>query len=106
MSYRFMRVMVFFDLPVETRPQRREYARFRRFLVKTGFLMMQESVYSKIALNATAAEAIRRAVLAQSPTAGIVQLMIVTEKQYNSIEFVTGNAESETLATDERLVNL
>ena len=106
MSYRFMRVMVFFDLPVETRPQRREYARFRRFLVKTGFLMMQESVYSKIARNATAAEAIRRAGLAQSPAAGIVQLMIVTEKQYNSIEFVTGNAESETLATDERLVIL
>ncbi len=106
MSYRFMRVIVFFDLPVETKPQRREYARFRRFLIKTGFLMMQESVYSKIALNATAAEAIRRAVLAQSPAAGIVQLMIITEKQYNAIEFAVGNLENETLATDERLVIL
>ena len=101
-----MRVIVFFDLPVETKPQRREYARFRRFLIKTGFLMMQESVYSKIALNATAAEAIRRAVLAQSPAAGIVQLMIITEKQYNAIEFAVGSLENETLATDERLVIL
>lgn len=101
-----MRVIVFFDLPVETKPQRREYARFRRFLIKTGFLMMQESVYSKIALNATAAEAIRRSVLAQSPAAGIVQLMIITEKQYNAIEFAVGSLESETLATDERLVIL
>ncbi len=106
MSYRFMRVIVFFDLPVETKPQRREYARFRRFLIKTGFLMMQESVYSKIALNATAAEAIRRSVLAQSPAVGIVQLMIITEKQYNAIEFAVGNLENETLATDERLVIL
>lgn len=101
-----MRVIVFFDLPVETKPQRREYARFRRFLIKTGFLMMQESVYSKIALNATAAEAIRRSVLAQSPAVGIVQLMIITEKQYNAIEFAVGNLENETLATDERLVIL
>ena len=98
--------MVFFDLPVITSANRKDYRDFHKYLIKTGFLMMQESVYSKIALNATAAEAIRRAVLAQSPAAGIVQLMIVTEKQYNSIEFVTGNAESETLATDERLVIL
>ena len=43
MNGRFMRVLVFFDLPVETKAERREYARFRRALVKDGFLMMQES---------------------------------------------------------------
>ncbi len=101
-----MRVMVFFDLPVETRPQRREYSRFRRFLLKSGFLMMQESVYSKIALNPSGAETLRRNVLQHRPPEGIVQLLIVTEKQYNNIEYVVGSAESETLATDERLVIL
>lgn len=45
-----MRVMVFFDLPTETPADRREYGRFRRFLVKSGFLMLQESVYCKLAL--------------------------------------------------------
>ena len=53
-----MRVLVFFDLPVETKAERREYARFRRALVKDGFLMMQESVYCKLALNPTAARSI------------------------------------------------
>jgi CRISPR-associated protein Cas2 len=106
MSYRFMRVMVFFDLPVETRTQRREYRKFRNFLLKTGFMMMQESVYSKIALNASSAEAIRRAVVRDCPPEGIVQLLIVTEKQYNGIEFVIGQSKSELLATDERLVIL
>lgn len=43
MSYRFMRVLVLFDLPVLTGDQRREYARFRKFLLKSGFLMLQES---------------------------------------------------------------
>lgn len=68
--------------------------------------MMQESVYSKIALNPSGAEAIRRGVLQHRPPEGIVQLLIVTEKQYNNIEYVVGSAESETLATDERLVIL
>ena len=54
MSYRFMRVLVLFDLPVLTGDQRREYARFRKFLLKSGFLMLQESVYCKLALNTTA----------------------------------------------------
>ena len=53
MSYRFMRVLVLFDLPVLTGDQRREYARFRKFLLKSGFLMLQESVYCKLALNTT-----------------------------------------------------
>jgi CRISPR-associated protein Cas2 len=106
MSYRFMRVMVFFDLPVETRVQRREYRYFRNFLLKSGFLMMQESVYSKLALNTSTAEAIRRSVMKECPPEGIVQLLIVTEKQYNGIEFIVGQSKSDLLATDERLVIL
>lgn len=39
-----MRVIVFFDLPVTSVTERREYARFRKYLIKSGFLMMQESV--------------------------------------------------------------
>ena len=44
MSYRFMRVLVFFDLPTETETDRRNYRQFRRGLLKSGFFMMQESV--------------------------------------------------------------
>ena len=58
MSYRFMRVLVLFDLPVLTGDQRREYARFRKFLLKSGFLMLQESVYCKLALSTTAVNGI------------------------------------------------
>ena len=68
--------------------------------------MMQESVYSKLALNASTAEAIRRSVMKECPPEGIVQLIIVTEKQYNGIEFVIGQSKSELLTTDERLVIL
>ena len=53
-----MRVFVFFDLPVLTTEQRRAYVKFRKFLLKSGFMMMQESVYCKLALNGTAVQAI------------------------------------------------
>lgn len=48
-----MRIIVFFDLPTETALDRREYGKFRRNLIKNGFMMMQESVYIKLALNQT-----------------------------------------------------
>ena len=45
-----MRIIIFFDLPIETVQDRREYSRFHKYLVKNGFLMMQKSVYCKLAL--------------------------------------------------------
>ena len=59
MRYRFMRILVFFDLPTETSKDRKIYSRFRKFLIKEGFIMMQESVYSKLALNNSITNAIR-----------------------------------------------
>lgn len=101
-----MRIIVFFDLPIQTRAERREYARFRRHLIKSGFLMMQESVYSKIALNTTAASAIMQSVRDEKPSKGLVQMLTVTEKQFSRMEFVLGESQKEIVDTDERLIFL
>ena len=106
MSYRFMRVLVLFDLPVLTGDQRREYARFRKFLLKSGFLMLQESVYCKLALNTTAVNGIVDHIHKNKPEEGLVQLLTVTEKQYAKMDLIVGNVKSEVLNTDERLVIL
>ena len=45
MSYRYMRVLIFFDLPTLTVNDRQNYRTFRKFLIQNGFMMMQESVY-------------------------------------------------------------
>lgn len=58
MSYRYMRVLVLFDLPMVSAQERRIYSKFRKYLIKNGFLMLQESVYCKMALNQTAASSI------------------------------------------------
>ena len=38
MSYRYMRILVFFDLPVTTAEDRRVYQSFRKYLIKNGFI--------------------------------------------------------------------
>ena len=106
MSYRYMRVVVFFDLPVLTSKNRRDYRAFRKFLVKSGFLMMQESVYCKLVPNSTAGNALLQNVEKNKPPEGLVQVLRVTEKQYASMENVVGTKKSDVLDTDERLVIL
>lgn len=101
-----MRVIVLFDLPVLTDKNRRDYRIFRKFLIKSGFLMLQESVYCKLAQNNVAADTIVENVKKNKPSAGLVQILRVTEKQYNKMEFVVGNSSTNVLNTDERLVIL
>ena len=95
-----MRVLVFFDLPVITAENRRAYVKFRKFL------MLQESVYCKLALNGTAVNAIVDNVHKNKPEEGLIQLLTVTEKQYSKMDIVIGNVKSEVLDSDERLVIL
>lgn len=101
-----MRVMIFFDLPTLTSANRKAYTKFRKYLIKSGFIMLQESVYCKLALNATAAEAIVQSVRKNKPEEGLVQLLTLTEKQFSKMESITGEYKSEVLQSDERLVIL
>lgn len=101
-----MRVLVFFDLPVITEENRREYRKFRKFLLKNGFLMLQESVYCKLALNSTAVRTIVDNVYKNKPEEGLIQLLTVTEKQYAKMDIIIGDIKSEVLDSDERLVIL
>ena len=106
MSYRFMRVMVFFDLPTHTAEDRRNYRKFRKTLIKNGFLMVQESVYCRMALNATAEHAVVAMLRRHRPAKGCVAVLTVTEKQFSKIEYITGHRSSDVIDSDERLVVL
>lgn len=99
-----MRSIVFFDLPTTTSVDLKEYTRFRKFLLKSGFIMMQESVYSKISLNTTAANILLDNIKKNSPKDGLVQVLTVTEKQYSKMEMIIGEKKSDVLDSDERLV--
>ena len=106
MSFSDLRVFEIFDLPTLTVSDRRTYRNFRKHLVQNGFIMMQESVYSKITLNATAAKSVIENIKKNAPEKGSVMLMIVTEKQYANIEYITGEFKSEFITVPDKLVVL
>lgn len=93
-----------FDLPMETAVERRDYSRFRNYLLKQGFMMLQKSVYTKLTLNLTAANVVMDNVRENKPKKGLIQMITITEKQYSRMECVSGDVKSETLNTTDRLV--
>ncbi len=101
-----MRILVMFDLPVVTAADRKEYAKFRKYLIKSGFMMMQESIYCKLSPNSTLADAAIENIRKNKPEKGLVQVLKVTEKQYAKMEYIVGEGKTEVLTSDERLVIL
>lgn len=91
---RYMRLIVFFDLPVETAVQRKNYRLFRKYLIKEGYLMLQESVYAKLVTNNGAASAAITRLKKHRPPQGLVQVLKVTEKQFSTMTYIIGNRES------------
>jgi CRISPR-associated endoribonuclease cas2 len=106
MSFRYMRVIVMFDLPVGTSAERREYSVFRKYLIKSGFCMIQESIYCKMAVNSTMADTIVNNIRKNKPKYGLVQVLRITEKQFASMEFIVGQSKMDVLDTTERIVIL
>lgn len=103
MSIRFMRIFVFFDLPMETSTERREYSHFRRFLIKEGFFMLQKSVYKKLVANANVAKRDIENIKENKPKSlGFIQALTVTETQYLKMETISGEFKTNYIdATDE-----
>ena len=93
-----------FDLPVTTSQERKQYRTFRKNLIKSGFIMVQESVYSKLVPNSVAADTVISGLYKIKPENGLVQAIRVTEKQYNNMEFIVGCRKTDVIDTDERLV--
>ena len=101
-----MRVIVFFDLPTETEQDKRNYRHFRKSLIKNGFMMIQQSVYVKLALNQTQSQQITAEVKKIRPEKGIVQILCVTEKQFSKMEVISGKCNTDVVNSDERLLIL
>ncbi len=106
MSYRYMRLIVFFDLPTATSQDLKVYRKFRKSLIKLGFYMFQESVYVKMVLNANVGKSVTAKVEQLKPDRGLVQMISVTERQFQNIVTFTGEQTTDVLDTDERTVIL
>lgn len=106
LNYRFMRLMVFFDLPTVTSEDRRNYRKFRKNLISNGFFMLQESVYCRMLINESMARSVVDKIESFKPPAGLICAMIVTEKQFAGISFIIGENKTDVVTTDKSLVIL
>jgi len=85
-----MRLLVFFDLPMVTKMEKRAYVQFRRFLLNDGYDMLQWSVYGRLLNGADAQAKHLRRLTDHLPPAGSVRCMTVTEKQFAGIRLLVG----------------
>ena len=94
-SYKIMWLYVMFDLPVETKPQRKRAALFRKNLLKDGFGMHQFSVYIRHCASYASADVHIERVKHMVPDEGSVSILKVTDKQFeNTIHFVGKKTKS------------
>lgn len=101
-----MRVIVMFDLPTDSSMDRRHYRWFRKYLIDEGFVMMQESIYTKICINMHAVKKVELNMKKNKPPKGIVQMMIVTERQFAGMKLVVGELNDTYIQNDERMIVL
>ena len=106
MRDRVMRTIVFFDLPNIYLKDKKNYLKFRKYLLSEGFIMMQESVYSKIVMNLQQSTLLLDRLRKHAPKKGLIQVLTITERQYSQIEYIIGENQSKIINTDDRLVVL
>jgi len=94
-QYRSMWVLVFFDLPTETRKDRKAATRFRKNLLDDGFGMFQFSIYSRFCPSRENAEVHIKRTQRALPKDGKVCIMQITDKQFGMMLLYNGQKEAE-----------
>jgi len=84
-GYRIMWLFVFFDLPTETKKNRKDAQQFRKNIMKDGFTMMQFSVYVRHCASSESADVHEKRIFNLLPPLGKVSLLRITDKQYGNI---------------------
>lgn len=95
-----------FDLPVETKAQRKAYSKFVKFLSKEGFVMFQKSIYVKLSINDASVALLEKTIKNNVPKDGIISMLTITEKQFNEIDVLLGEFSSDVVMTTDRILDL
>jgi CRISPR-associated protein Cas2 len=102
-QYRSMWVMVFFDLPTETRKDRKIATKFRKNLLDDGFAMFQFSIYSRFCASRENADVHIRRIKNILPDKGKVCIMHITDRQFGMMEIFHGTAPQENQRPAQQL---
>ena len=99
-----MWLMVMFDLPTVSKEEKREYSRFRKYLLSEGFIQMQYSVYGKYCASRDNAQKYFRYIREIIPPGGYVRLLMITDKQFGEMVSLYGKTVEEVEKKPEQLL--
>ena len=105
-GYRIVWLIVLFDLPVATKPQRSAATRFRHDLLDEGFEMSQYSVYVRHCAGKEQADSLARRIELAMPKEGKVHMIQITDKQYENIRTFRGRKREPSPRNPDQLVLL
>ena len=93
-KYRVMWILVFFDLPTETKTDRKRATGFRKALIDDGFTMFQLSIYIRHCASAANAEVHINRIKSFLPQFGKVGILCITDKQFGDLHLYFGKKPS------------
>ncbi len=102
-EYRIMWILVFFDLPTETKKEKKAYTDFRKKLIDDGFTMFQFSIYLRHCPSRENAEVHIKRVKSILPELGQVGILCVTDKQFGQMELYQGKKEKTKNTAGQQL---
>lgn len=102
-AYRIMWVLVFFDLPTETKRDRQVATKFRKYLIDDGFSMFQFSIYLRHCPSRENAEVHIRRTKTRLPKHGKIGILCVTDKQFGQMEIFFGQKETDLPIPSQQL---
>lgn len=102
-GYRSMWVLAMFDLPTETKAERRDYRGFREALLNDGFTMLQYSVYTRHCPSEENAAVHEERIKSFLPPDGEVRILTVTDKQFERMRTFYGKTRVESEKAPEQI---
>ena len=102
-EYKIMWIFVFFDLPTETKKERKNAAEFRKKLMKDGFTMFQFSIYLRHCPSKDNADVHIKRVKAVLPEKGEIGILCITDKQFGEMELFIGRKEKRVETPGQQL---
>ena len=103
-GYDLMWILVLFDLPVVEKKERKDATKFRNFLLDNGFSMVQFSIYTKVLSGTDACQKYYRLIESNLPKAGKVDIITITDKQYENIKSYIGRAKNREKTNPKQLL--
>lgn len=101
-----MWLIVFFDLPVKTKPERRAATGFRRFLLQDGYTMIQFSVYARVCNEPEGVEKHKKRIVQNLPEKGHIRALIITDQQYGRIQLFLGEKTARERKNNDKQLTL